>query len=435
MLLVWALALVVPASCSRPWTFAPGEMTAGSGLLALSGAGPPGSPDLPLIDHRRSDARPDAPPVGSAAVVRPPPRDALAMPHGRDAAGAPGRFGPGSLPSPTASVFGSPGEPAVWLAQGANWDSPPAVVPSVETALLQPLESPSRATALPEEGLLGLDASPGGSATEAVMGDLPMREPATAESAMAESVGGELRAKLRRAGRDVWLDHRHYYCWTTAGDLALGVALAAPVANTSLDEQFQNWYQDDVRGAGLDAYARYWKPWGEGQIFIPAFAGLAVACNALSERPIVGQALFGAAGDYSWRVTRGYLVGAPPMLLMQALLGGSRPGEAGVGSQWKPFDDTNAVSGHAFMGAVPWITAARMTDRPLLKCGFYVLSTHTAWSRLNDDDHYLTQICLGWWMAYLACRAVDETAVEESSVAVRPVATREFSGFALIWRR
>jgi len=262
-----------------------------------------------------------------------------------------------------------------------------------------------------------------------------MGKPPVDDSAMRESVGSALRAKLRRAGRDVWLDYRHYYRWTTLGDLALGVALMAPVANTSLDEQFQDWYQDDVRSAGLDDYARFWKPWGEGQIFIPAFAGLAVACNALGERPIVGQGLFGTAGDYSWRVTRGYLVGAPPMLLMQALLGGSRPGEANVGSQWKPFDDTNGVSGHAFMGAVPWITAARMTQRPLLKCGFYVLSTHTAWSRLNDDDHYLSQICLGWWMAYLACRAVDETAAEASSVAVQPIATREFSGFALVWRR
>jgi len=123
------------------------------------------------------------------------------------------------------------------------------------------------------------------------------------------------------------------------------------------------------------------------------------------------------------------------MLLMQSLLGGSRPGEASVESQWKPFDDDNAVSGHAFVGAVPFITAAKMTENRWLKSGLYLCSTFTAWSRVDHDRHYLSQVCLGWWMAYLACDAVDGTEQKDRCYEVAPVVTREVTGVGITVRR
>jgi len=207
------------------------------------------------------------------------------------------------------------------------------------------------------------------------------------------------------------------------------VGLAAPLANTSLDEDFQSWYQRDVRSSGTDDFARFWKTFGEGQIFIPAFAGLAFAGDLLEGLPLCG-----AAGEYAGRVTRAYLVGAPPMLLMQLVLGASRPDETALGSQWKPFDDSNAVSGHAFVGAVPFIAAARMTDRPVLKTGFYLASTFTAWSRINDNAHYFSQAALGWWMAWLACRAVDEPDLRRRRVCFEPWGQPGTLGMALFCR-
>ncbi len=140
-------------------------------------------------------------------------------------------------------------------------------------------------------------------------------------------------------------------------------------------------------------------------------------------------------GDFGKRVTRSYLVGAPPMLLMQSVLGGSRPGENSVGSQWKPFDDDNAVSGHAFIGAVPFITAAKMTENPWAKGVFYACSVLTPWSRVNDDSHYMSQAILGWWMAYLACNAVDDTQRESRSMTLTPIITPQMTGMALVLRR
>ncbi len=225
-------------------------------------------------------------------------------------------------------------------------------------------------------------------------------------------------------------DHRNYYSWVTLRDLGLAVGLAAPLANTSLDEDFQSWYQRDVRSSGTDDFARFWKTFGEGQIFIPAFAGIAFAGGLLEGLPLCGP-----AGQYAGRVTRGYLVGAPPMLLMQVLLGASRPDETAFGSRWKPFDDSNAVSGHAFVGAMPFITAAQMTERPLLKTGFYLASTYPAFSRVNDNAHYLSQIALGWWTAWLACRAVNEPDLRERSVWFQPWDEPGTAGVSVFYRR
>jgi hypothetical protein len=55
------------------------------------------------------------------------------------------------------------------------------------------------------------------------------------------------------------------------------------------------------------------------------------------------------------------------------------------------------------------MTAAQMSDKPCIKGLFYVLSTFPAWSRVNDDSHYLSQVVLCWYLAYLSVRAVSAT--------------------------
>ena len=95
------------------------------------------------------------------------------------------------------------------------------------------------------------------------------------------------------------------------------------------------------------------------------------------------------------------------MLLLQRALGASRPDEAG--SHWQSFNDSNGVSGHSFMGAVPFLTAAEMIDNSYLKYTLYLGSTLAGLSRINDNDHYFSQAVLGWWIAYLSVNSTDRT--------------------------
>jgi membrane-associated phospholipid phosphatase len=236
---------------------------------------------------------------------------------------------------------------------------------------------------------------------------------------------------LRETPGNVRSDYVNFYRWQTTSDLLLAVAGGSILANTSLDEDFRDWVQDDVRSTGTDNFASFWKPFGAGETMIPGFVALSLVTNALGDRP-----LFDCAGDFSDRVARAYGVGAPAVLFMQALLGGSRPGEGVDASYWRPFDDDNAVSGHAFVGAVPFITAARMTDRPLVSGLLYFCSTLPAWSRVDDDAHFLSQAGLGWWMAYLACRSIDQTELDhERQFALTPMMSPDMTGAMLVVRR
>jgi membrane-associated phospholipid phosphatase len=197
-----------------------------------------------------------------------------------------------------------------------------------------------------------------------------------------------------------------------------------------MDQHFADWYQQDVRSAGTDHFASFWKPFGEGKIFIPAFAGLAVAGRLMDEYPVTCL-----AGEYGSRVTRSYLVGFPSMLFLQRALGPSRPSEPDPHSQWRPFSDSHGVSGHAFMGSIPFITAARMTDNPWVAGTLYVCSTFTGWSRINDNQHYLSQVVLGWWMGYLACRSVSETQeAQEQAVSFAPLVSEQGVGVMVMCR-
>jgi hypothetical protein len=239
-----------------------------------------------------------------------------------------------------------------------------------------------------------------------------------------------LRSFCRENTSKLWTDHGNFYSSGTMRDLLLGIGAGGILANTSLDEDFQDWYQDDVRSSGTDDFAAFSKAFGDGQFVIPAVAGLAVM-GAFCDYTPCGD----LAKDFGCRSTRAYFVGAPPTLLLQFGLGASRPGQRPCGSHWKPFDDVNSVSGHAFVGAVPFITAAKMSENRYLKGGLYLCSTFTAWSRVNDDRHYLSQACLGWWIAYLACRAVDDTEFDDKHLALSPIASPDMVGVGAVYRR
>ena len=101
----------------------------------------------------------------------------------------------------------------------------------------------------------------------------------------------------------------------------------------------------------------------------------------------------------------------------------SRPSEDKQISDWKPFNDSNDVSGHAFIGSVPFLTIAYMNkDNALIKYNVYLASTLAAVSRINDNQHYLSQAILGW---YLGWESVDSVYTVDSkktkNIAVRPV--------------
>ena len=203
----------------------------------------------------------------------------------------------------------------------------------------------------------------------------------------------------------IFADYGNLYNQSNAMNFGVALLGAGVVANTKMDSNFQRWYGNHIRSDFTHDFSKRAKIFGEGHIFIPVMTASALTYRFWQEKQ--GGQPNCKLGDFTDRTFRGYLVGAPTLLVTQLALGGDRPRDGA--SYWRPFKQDHGVSGHAFMGAVPFITAAQMTDKPYAKGVLYALSTCTAWSRVDEDAHYLSQIALGWYLAYLSVRAVSET--------------------------
>lgn len=219
---------------------------------------------------------------------------------------------------------------------------------------------------------------------------------------------------FRRTGIQVWNDYKNYYSWDSLGKLTIGLGVAAVFANTQMDREIAEYDQDHMRNSSTNSFAKMVKPIGDGTNTIPIYIATAVLGDVIFPEYIP------RVGEWGNRSLRATAVGFPLMLFLQKATGAERP-ELDHSSKWTPWKNNHGVSGHAFMGAIPFMVAAQMTDDPYLKAGFYVGSTFTGWSRINDNAHFFSQAMLGWWMAYLATCAVDLTNLEMGNYRVMPM--------------
>ncbi len=224
--------------------------------------------------------------------------------------------------------------------------------------------------------------------------------------------------------RTVALDFRNYYS-DSSNLLSLGIGIAADAvpANTNIDRWFRDKYQGNFRSKGTDDAAKVAKVPGTALVTIPVFAGAYGAGVLLGNKTIT---------EWSQRSFRATLVGTPALLILQEGIGSDRP-EVG-NSHWRPFHSSHGVSGHAYIGAVPFVTAAEMSETPYGKGLFLALSVLPGLSRINDDAHYFSQAALGWYLAYLSCQVVSKGNAElvgHTRFKIAPVA----GGMAITVRR
>ena len=99
------------------------------------------------------------------------------------------------------------------------------------------------------------------------------------------------------------------------------------------------------------------------------------------------------------------------------------------GSDWHPFKDSHGVSGHTFVGAVPFLVMAGMVDQNIwLKSFLYAASTAAGISRINDNAHYLSQVALGWYLAWESSDTVLDRENREKNYAVQPMMLKDGYG-------
>ncbi|MCH9621854.1 MAG: hypothetical protein S4CHLAM20_12820 [Chlamydiia bacterium] len=212
---------------------------------------------------------------------------------------------------------------------------------------------------------------------------------------------------LRSYGTNYWqkipIDFKNYFSESTLITLVIGFSAGAVMANTTIDQDIQDFYQNNLRSQGTDNFFQFWKYMGQDQALY-AYGGLSAFALTFQNRPMGGY-----VGDLVLKSARAFIVGTIPLHVAREIVGGSRPSNTTRSSTWDFFTLPHGVSGHTYTGAILFITGAKMVDDLFLKSLLYIGSTLTGISRINDNDHYPSQVMLGWLMAYVACEAVSRT--------------------------
>lgn len=203
---------------------------------------------------------------------------------------------------------------------------------------------------------------------------------------------------------DIPFDYRNFYSARSLLWLGAGIGVAAIVANTSIDQHFRNWYQDDVRSQTSDNIHNAIAWLGNGGIMVPIWVGTSFVFTPIEEYSPTAHII----GTWGRKSTRAFLVGGPMLLALQYGLGAHRP-SADLDSHWHPFQDSHGASGDAWIGGITFLTVAKMTDSKLVKAAMWALALFPAWGRIDVDQHYLSQVTLGVWLAALSVEAVDIT--------------------------
>ena len=212
-------------------------------------------------------------------------------------------------------------------------------------------------------------------------------------------------------------DYKTFYWSENLLYVGLAVGIAAPIANTHADQGIRDWYQRQAgngQSRGADDTAMFFKKFGEYKYAIPIYVAFSLTGTFCPDSPFMST-----VGDFGNRSLRALAVGAPTVGVLQVGLGSGRPYTGD--SHWHPFRNSNAASGHAFVGAIPFLTAASMTESRALKALLIAGSLAPAWSRIHTDDHYFSQILLGWSIAYLSVQAVNQTECDCCRMRVVPI--------------
>jgi hypothetical protein len=179
------------------------------------------------------------------------------------------------------------------------------------------------------------------------------------------------------------------------------VAGAAVLVYSGVDESVDDWQREHGSNDLTEPVSHQFKQFGE-----PYWAFVWVGM-ALIDR-LVGPSMLGRFGRQCMQATA---FGLPILWTTQRVLGSSRPTDEN-GPRFHPFRDENAASGHTFIGGVPFLVLLRTARPAWARAIGGVLSPVCGWTRLHDRKHYLSQVLLGYAIAWEAVDGVV-TPVEE----------------------
>lgn len=201
--------------------------------------------------------------------------------------------------------------------------------------------------------------------------------------------------------------------------LALGgvLAFAGLMSNTDADSSFRHFWQDAIRTKTLNGLLKF--PCKVGDFHFRPYYKASILLGGLFFDECRPDTPFSLLYQWGYRSLRTLYLAGVQKELFSWVIGNGRP-NAHTPSRWHPCTKESrkksnknhsgvGVSAHAFNGAIPFLSAAMMTDEPILRYSLYVFSTLPGLARVNDDHHYFSQVFLGWALSFLSAKAIDKT--------------------------
>ncbi len=179
------------------------------------------------------------------------------------------------------------------------------------------------------------------------------------------------------------------------------------LANTRIDRSIRNTWQNSIRSNATNNFFAVPEAIGGFSYWYHLVYPGAVALGYYTRDSVAGNTIY----FWGYRSLRTALLGGIQQAIFTQALGSGRPLN-NVDSKWQPYRYKTGVSGHAFYGSIPFLTAAMMSDIPLIRYGLFVLSTLPGIARINSDHHYTSQVVMGWSIAFLSARAVYQSDLE-----------------------
>lgn len=215
------------------------------------------------------------------------------------------------------------------------------------------------------------------------------------------------KQNLKNLYHDLKNDVLVYFRPDNLKDLALVLVASGIMANTGIDCSIRHHFEKHCKSRHTDRFFDN-VPEKIGKTFYYPFYFGAMALANLYDPVVEENPLY----IWGYRSARTLFIAGLQVSFFTRAVGAGKPVH-GRDSKWHPFNykdgRDNGCSGHSFNGAIPFLTAAMMTDSIPLKVAFYAASTLPGLSRLSSNDHYFSQLFMGWAISYLTARAVYES--------------------------
>lgn len=164
------------------------------------------------------------------------------------------------------------------------------------------------------------------------------------------------------------------------------IALGSIGAVSLADRRVDNWIQDH-RSARSNAVARAFRYGGEPELVFGIPAGI------LAAGFISGNKNLQRSGG---RVVATVITAGITTAAIKVLVGRIRPDVTDDPYTFKPFTQNDAFpSGHATMAFALATSLSAEIDRPWATAVLFAGASGTAWSRLNDQKHWLSDVLAG----------------------------------------